>query len=261
MSVLLLKLILTPTLIALTTLAVRRWGPAVGGWIVGLPLTSGPVSVFLTVEQGPDFAAAAAAATLLGSLSVAAFCLTYAMMSRKHPWQIAILASLCAFFLCVFAFARVTPPLLPTFIATNALIGLTLVVMKPLHTLPPAAPAYWWDIPLRMAAATGMVILVTTLSQQLGPRLSGLFSTFPVFICVMSVFSHKLCGPDSAYLLARGVVVGTFAFIAFFLTVALTVQRWNMLVVYLLALGAAMAVNLGIMLFLARRKHAVAHHK
>jgi len=38
------KLLLTPALLGLVSLAGRRWGPAVSGWLVGLPLTSGPVA-------------------------------------------------------------------------------------------------------------------------------------------------------------------------------------------------------------------------
>ncbi len=255
MSIFVLKLILTPALIAMATLAVRRWGPGVGGWIVGLPLTSGPVSVFFALEQGPDFAASAAAATMVGVLSVVAFCLTYTKISLRVPWPAATLASLCAYSLFVLLLARISPPLLPAVIAVNALIGLALAVTKPLPLKPPAAPVFWWDIPFRMLAATGMVLCITALSSQLGPRLSGLLSAFPVFICVMSAFSHKLCGPGSAYLLERGVIVGSFSFAAFFLTVTLTVRHYNLLVVYLLAIGAATAVNLGIMTLGAWKKH------
>src|SRR5215218_6073961 len=34
----------------LASLAVRRWGDAIGGWLVGLPLTSGPVAAFLAIQ-------------------------------------------------------------------------------------------------------------------------------------------------------------------------------------------------------------------
>ena len=51
---------------AAATWAARRWGPAVGGWIVGLPLTSGPIAFFLALEHGPAFAARAALSTILG---------------------------------------------------------------------------------------------------------------------------------------------------------------------------------------------------
>ena len=79
---LILKATLTPLLIAVATLAARRWGPAVGGWVAGLPLTSGPVSVFLAVEQAPAFAAHAACGTLLGLIAVAVFCVAYARSAK-----------------------------------------------------------------------------------------------------------------------------------------------------------------------------------
>src|SRR5215467_7067551 len=66
-----LKLIVTPLLIAIATFVTRRWGPGVGGWLAGFPLTSAPVSVFLAFEQGPAFAAGAAVGTLLGLAAMA----------------------------------------------------------------------------------------------------------------------------------------------------------------------------------------------
>ena len=47
MDTLVLKLVLTPTLIGTASLAGRRWGPAVSGWLVGFPFTSAPVALFL----------------------------------------------------------------------------------------------------------------------------------------------------------------------------------------------------------------------
>jgi hypothetical protein len=40
-----MKLLMTPLLIAFVTLVGRKWGPGVGGWLMGFPLTSGPVSM------------------------------------------------------------------------------------------------------------------------------------------------------------------------------------------------------------------------
>ena len=61
---LLLKLILTPLLIGSISVAERRFGPAVSGWLVGLPLTSAPVALFLALEQGTAFASRVAQGTL-----------------------------------------------------------------------------------------------------------------------------------------------------------------------------------------------------
>ena len=68
-----IKLIVTPLVVLLASLAARRWGDAVAGWLVGLPLTSAPVSVFLAIEQGPSFAAQAADGSMAGVLSQAAY--------------------------------------------------------------------------------------------------------------------------------------------------------------------------------------------
>jgi hypothetical protein len=86
MTLLIVKATLTPLLIAAATLAARRWGHAVGGWIAGLPLTSGPVSVFLAVEQGAAFGARAACGTLLGLIAVACFCVAYARSAKRSGW-------------------------------------------------------------------------------------------------------------------------------------------------------------------------------
>lgn len=50
MESLALKLVLAPALIGAASLAGRRWGPAVSGWLVGLPLTSGPIAFFLRLD-------------------------------------------------------------------------------------------------------------------------------------------------------------------------------------------------------------------
>jgi len=47
MDSLVFKIVTSPLLIQVASLAGRRWGPAVGGWFVGLPLTSGPIAFFL----------------------------------------------------------------------------------------------------------------------------------------------------------------------------------------------------------------------
>ena len=72
---LILKLVLTPALIGAASLAGHRWGAAVGGWLVGIPLTSAPIALFLALDHGPSFAASASVGMLLGTISQAIFCL------------------------------------------------------------------------------------------------------------------------------------------------------------------------------------------
>src|SRR5262245_53761748 len=75
---LLFKIILAPILIGLVTLAGRRWGPGVSGWLLGLPLNSAPILFFMLLEQGPQFTSRAALGSLLGIIAWAGFSLVYA---------------------------------------------------------------------------------------------------------------------------------------------------------------------------------------
>ncbi len=76
MDVLALKLVLAPVIIGSASLAGRKWGPAVSGWIVGMPLTSGPVIFFVAISHDAAFAGAAALGVISGGLSLASYALT-----------------------------------------------------------------------------------------------------------------------------------------------------------------------------------------
>lgn len=118
MPTLALKLALTPALIAAASLAGRRWGPAISGWLVGLPFTSGPIAFFLALAHGAPFAAADAAGTLAGALSQVAFCLAYAWLAvhlgiHRSAWLPAFAAGTLAFAAATVLLARFPLSLAP----------------------------------------------------------------------------------------------------------------------------------------------------
>jgi hypothetical protein len=81
-GILSLKLFLVPSLIYAVTLAGRRWGPMVAGWLSAFPVVSGPILLAVTLKQGPDFAATAAEGTLLAVVAILVFSLGYAWASN-----------------------------------------------------------------------------------------------------------------------------------------------------------------------------------
>src|SRR3954468_7151692 len=95
---LLIKLTLAPLLVAAATLVARRWGPRVGGLFVGLPLTTGPIFLFLALDQGLDFAARATVGILSGLVGLAAFALAYAAASCRISWVGSLALAAVAFF-------------------------------------------------------------------------------------------------------------------------------------------------------------------
>lgn len=89
---LVLKLLLVPSLIALVTLAGRRWGPDLAGWLSAFPIVSGPILLTIALEQGSGFAAIAAANTLPAVLAIAVFSIACARIARR-PGVILCLAA------------------------------------------------------------------------------------------------------------------------------------------------------------------------
>lgn len=239
-----LKLALSPTLILIASLAARRWGVLVAGWIAGFPLTSGPVSIFLAVEQSHDFAAAAARGTLVGVVAMVAFCLAYARLAPAHGSAVSLTGGL----VCLLAAAAALIVLEPSLPATLGLLAATIlaslaairrVAVRPAQAAPP-----WWDIPARMAVAAGLVVGLTEFADRLGPELSGLISPVPVFASVLAVFTHRQQGGQAAAELLRGVILGALSFSAFFLVVALVLGPFGLLATYGMATLVATLVNL-----------------
>src|SRR2546428_6034049 len=103
---LLLKVVLTPALIATATLMGRRWGETMSGWLVGLPLTSAPVVFFLALDQGTAFATTASLAVLLGTISQAAFAVAYTRVAVRAGWFPAVAVGSFVFALATVGFQR-----------------------------------------------------------------------------------------------------------------------------------------------------------
>ena len=241
--ILALKLLLTPIFIAGVSLAGRRWGPAASGFLTGLPLTSGPISLVLALQHDQVFAAQAAAGSLVGQASVCLFCLGYAFAAPRRAWPASVATAMAAFSAATFLWWRVSLALLP---ALAALVIVILIVLW-LVPAPPTAEAIVappsWDLPARIILATTFVFVVTSASSRLGPALSGMLAPFPVFGLVLSAFTHHQQGSGAAIRLLRGVVAGSLAFGAFFLIVGLGLPLLGMGWTYPLASMGAVVVS------------------
>jgi hypothetical protein len=240
---LLLKLVLTPALIAAATLVARRYGSAKGGWVAGLPLVSGPLSVSLALEQGPVFASRAAHASLLGLVAVAAFCVVYIRTAGRRGPLIGSASGVGAYLAVVWGLS---------FLASGLVSSALLVVLSVFSALlaagipaPDASFAHVprWDLPFRMASAFAMVLIITESARALGATWSGLLSPFPVFASVMAVFSQKQGGPTAARPLLAGCLIGSLASAAFSLAVAALLPGHGLALTYTAAACLALAIN------------------
>jgi len=255
MDTLSLKLALTPGLILVASLAGRRWGESVGGWLVGLPLTSAPVAFFLALDHGTGFAAAAAAGSIAGTAAQACFSVAYSRAAWTG-WFGALCAGTVAFVLAGWLLQRANIALLPLFvIALLSLAAGGCLVPHRAAVTPGRAPPRF-DLPARMLLATAVVVAVTAAAPVLGPRLSGLLATYPVFATVLGVFAHRVRGPEAAQQAFFGLLLGLYAFAGFFLVLGLGIQTLGIAGGFMAAAGAAMLVQ-GATLWIMRRQKQV----
>jgi hypothetical protein len=238
-----LKLTLVPLLIAGITFAGHRWGPAVSGWLAGLPVVSGPVLLFIAIEQGPSFASTAAIGTLSGVVGAVSFAIIYAWVAVRFSWPLSLVCGLCAYF-AVVALLYLSSP--STYLAALVTVG-SLVLAPRLFPRTASSAAIvvstYAELSCRMLAGAVLVVLVTHFSSNLGPRLSGLFAVFPVVTSVLAVFSHRYSGYKCTVVLLRGLVFGLYAFVAFCFVLALLLPALGISLSFLAAVICAVLVQ------------------
>jgi hypothetical protein len=242
MSLLLLKLTLAPGLVTATTLAGRRWGPRMAGWLGGLPVVVAPILLAITLEHGRAFGARAAGGALLGLLSLTFFILAYGWSARAMGWFPAAAIGWAAFLVGTLLLDHVHPP---NWAALAIVCGSFAFAAWALPHAPaePATRAPRFDLVLRAGATAALVLLLTGLAGSLGPRLSGLLASFPVLATVLAAFTHAQDGPAAAAQLLRGFATGLVAFAVFCFSVAELLPGHSVAVAFLASAGISIAAH------------------
>ena len=247
--VLALKLVLTPTIVVVSTLAGRRFGRVASGWFVGLPLTSGPIAAFFAVEHGKRFAAHAAVGSLGGAIAEVAFCIAYAATARRHGWRGAVLAASAAF--AVAATALRLLALGPRAVDVVPLAAAAVVALVASTWLVPHVPPRGdedvlpsrWDLPIRAVVATAFLLLLTGLATVLGPSLAGVLAVYPLYSVVLAAFAHAHAGEAGAVQILRGLLLGLYSFVGFYLVLPLFLMHAGIAVSFVVAFAAALVIQ------------------
>lgn len=251
LCVLILKLILVPSFLVLLTLAGKRWGPSVAGWLAGLPVVAGPILFFLSVEQGVLFAANAAVAALSAVLASVAFSVAYSHAAQRRPWPLALLFALFAWSgsaLCLSALPGSTPLSLVvsifTLIAAPRLFPRAQVLVQARAvTLP--------ELGCRVLAGAALTVAVTFVAGTVGSGWSGLLAVFPVLGIVLAVFSHRTQGPAFAASLLQGMATGLYSFVAFCLILSVALPHVGIPIAFTVAVVASLIAQV------ASKRHLV----
>jgi hypothetical protein len=250
---LLLKLLVVPVLIAGMSLAARRFGPTVGGLLIGLPWMTGPVVFLLGLDKGDAFAASVATGTLLATVSIAAYALVFGVLARRFRWPVSLTAGAAAYAATGWALSGVDIAVSPAaLIGGGCLLAASALIPAPAG-LRPAQSLPWWDIPVRMLAAFVLVVVIALVSDRLSPTASGIVASFPVLLTVIGTFTHHQWGADALRALLRGITQSLLSFVAFFWVVGTGAVGLGLVRAYVVATLAAVAASAA-MIALNRRR-------
>lgn len=233
-----LKMATAAAVVVGCSLLAERSGPMIAAMIATLPISAGPVLVFLALEHDAAFIAQSALGGMTSNLANAGLSLAYVLLAQRFGTLACLAAALLAWAAVLFLLRGLEP-------SFALMIAATILVYGGLHRLfrpylaarpkqPPGRP--WYLIPMRAAFVATLAGTVTTVSAHVGPTWSGSLAALPVVLSSMIVMLQpRIGGPATAAVIANGAL----ALIGFGLALA---------AVHLTAipLGSAWSLGLGL---------------
>jgi len=180
---------------------------------------------------------------MLGVLATSAFAVEFSAVARRGGRiGSSFAAGLIAFAVIGWAAQDLAIAPLPLYaISAVVLIVALRLVPDPGITATVALPR--WDLPARMVVATVLVIAITSGAGALGPRLSGLLATIPLYASILAGFGFQLVGPAAAIRVWRGLLFGLFGFGAFYLVLATLLESVG-IAAFAIALAVAIVIQI-----------------
>lgn len=247
---LLLKMAVAAVVVVSCSLLAERGGPMVAAMIATLPISAGPVYVFLALEHDAAFIAAGALGSMGSNLANAGLSLVYVLLAQRLGTVSSLGAALSAWFAMVVGLRALEPPFV-------LMLAATILVFAVLHRLfrpylaarplnPPGRP--WYAIPLRAACVALLAGVVTTVSSHVGAGWSGVLAAFPIVLSsLIGMLQPRIGGPATAAIIANGALglMGFGLALGFVHASAVALGSW-------LALGLGLAICIGWNLALMR---------
>ncbi len=247
---LVLRMACAAAFVVTASLITERSGPAIGALVATLPVSAGPSYVFLALDHDDAFITQSAVASLPMNGATILMCLVYVFLAQQRGLAASLGGGIAVWFCFAVAVSAFSWTLTGGVLFNIVAFGLCLpLVHRFRHAKMPLVTARWYDVPVRAALVAAIVAVVVTLSNIVGPRISGVLALFPgVFTSLILILMPRIGGKATAALLANGQwgLIGFGVSIIALHFAALPLGRAAALS---LALAICMAWNLGLWVF------------
>lgn len=247
---LLAKMVLTALVVVSASFVAERSRPVVGALIATLPVSGGPVLIFLAAEHGPDFLYRATFAGLPACGLTAIFILTYAMVAPRRGLPASLALSYAAWLLPALVVLSIEWSLAGAVLFNVAIYAVCYLVARRIvpDVRAPLMPRRWWDIPARAAAVMSIVAVVMISAELIGPRVAGTAAFLPVVLASLAIILHPRIGGAATAAIVGRALPGMMGFTTGLAVVHLTVLRFGSTVALSLGLVTCVLWNLALLL-------------
>jgi hypothetical protein len=253
---LIVKMAVTAAFLLAATVTAERAGPLVGGLVATLPISAGPVYIFLALDHDAHFIAQSALGSLVTNSFNVVFALTYALLAQKRGLMMSLGGAFAAWAALIWAGGFIRWTLFTAILLNVIILAGAYALSAPLRHAPmPRVRTRWYDLVLRAGMVALLVGVVVTLSFRIGPRASGNLAVFPIVLTsIMIILHHRVGGPATAAVMANAVI-GLGGFAVAVIVLNLSADRLGSGLA--LALTLAVSIGCNLLLFLVRQRAVV----
>ncbi|MDO9411511.1 MAG: hypothetical protein Q7T81_02905 [Pseudolabrys sp.] len=243
----------TAAFLLAATVTAERAGPLIGGLVATLPISAGPIYIFLAIDHDAHFVGQSALGSLVGNVTNIFFALTYALMAQKRSLAVSLSVAFAVWIGIAWAASLITWTLTSAIAYNVIALAVALWLTASMrHVRSPQVKARWHDLVMRAVMVALLVGVVVTFSYHIGPTVSGNLAVFPIVLSsIIFILHRRVGGPPTAAVMANAIIgLGGFGIAC--LTLALTADRLGS--VLALALTLAVSIGLNLVIFFMRRR-------
>ena len=225
----------------------ERSGPVIGALVATLPVSAGPAYISLALDHDDAFIAQSAVASLPMNAATILMSLVFVHLAQHRGLAASLGAGIGVWLVFALLVQSFEWTLAGGIAANVVALGLCLPLVQRFRVarMPLLTPR-WYDIPLRAAVVATLVAAVVTLSNLVGPKVSGVIALYPaVFTSLILALFPRIGGKATAALMANSQW-GMIGFGIAVMLVCLTAEPLGRTAALTLALAMCVGWNLGL---------------
>lgn len=225
---LIVKMAVTAGFVVVATVVAERAGPVIGAMVATLPISAGPVYVFLAMDHDAPFIAQSAVASLIINGVNGIFATVYTLLAQKRSLLVSLAGAYLAWLICVLTIRAIDWSFAGAAAVNVVVLSVCMALTRAMrHTRMPPFHARWTDMLLRAAMVAVLVAVVVTFSFQLGSTGSGFLAVFPVVLTSIALVMHPRMGGKASAAVLANAPLGLLGFACACTVLHFTAERFG----------------------------------